>query len=64
MNIVEELRNKKSEYNRKLLDRAADRIEELEAETEALRQLLTDIANAEIHAMSSVLNAIQGNGGE
>ena len=30
MNIVEELRNKKSRDNRDLLDRAADRIEELE----------------------------------
>ena len=30
MNIVEELRNKKSTYNRRLLDRAADRIDELE----------------------------------
>lgn len=36
MNIVEELRTKKSEYNRKLLDRAADRIEELEIENELL----------------------------
>ena len=56
MNIVEELRNKKSEYNRKLLDRAADRIEELEIETKALRQMLIGIANAEISVMTSVLN--------
>lgn len=58
MNIVEELRTKKSEYNRKLLDRAADRIEELEALTKALRQLVVEIANAEISAMTNVLNII------
>ena len=45
MNIVEELRNKKSEYNRKLLDRAADRIEELEFDNEALRQHLRKRGN-------------------
>ena len=31
MNLIEELRNKTSRDNRDLLDRAADRIEELEA---------------------------------
>ena len=59
-NIVEELRNKKSEYNRKLLDRAADRIEGLEAENRSLRQLIADIANAEISVMTNVLNAVNG----
>lgn len=60
MNIVEELRNKKSEYNRKLLDRAADRIEELEAETRALRQIILNIADAEISAMTDIRNVIRG----
>lgn len=60
MNIVEELRNKKSEYNRKLLDRAADRIEELEAETKALRQIITDIADAEIRVMTAARNLVNG----
>ena len=60
MNIAEELRSKKSEYNRKLLDRAADRIEELEAETKALRQLIADLATAEINVMTAMLEAVNG----
>ena len=38
MNLVEELRNKESRDNRALLDRAADRIEELEAELSMLKE--------------------------
>lgn len=58
MNLVEELRSKKSRDNRELLDRAANRIEELEAETKALRQIIVNIANEEIRVMTHVLNAI------
>jgi hypothetical protein len=43
-NIVEELRTKKSRDNRELLDRAADRIEELEkANKENVKKILDDI---------------------
>lgn len=43
-NIVEELRTKKSRDNRELLDRAADRIEELEkANKETVKKIFDDI---------------------
>lgn len=44
MTLVEELRSKKSRDNRELLDRAADRIEELEKEkSEGAREIIADI---------------------
>lgn len=44
MNIVEELRAKKSRDNRELLDRAADRIEELENEQwKSINKVLMDM---------------------
>ena len=48
MTLVEELRSKKSRDNRGLLDRAADRIEELEeeiakAKTEVAREIFEEI---------------------
>ena len=59
MKLSEELRNKKSRDNRELLDRAADRIDELEAETNALRQLIVNIATEEIAIMTRIKEAIQ-----
>lgn len=59
MNIVEELRTKKSRDNRELLDRAANRIEELEAETRGLRQLIVNIATEEIAVMTRIKEALQ-----
>lgn len=59
MNLVEELRTKKSRDNRELLDRAANRIEELEAETRGLRQLIVNIATEEIAVMTRIKEAIQ-----
>ena len=44
MSIVEELRNKQSRDNRELLDRAADRIEELEkAKAEVAREIFAEL---------------------
>ena len=44
MTLSEELRNKKSRDNRELLDRAADRIDELEkANKENTKKILADI---------------------
>ena len=43
MTLVEELRSKKSRDNRGLLDRAADRIEELETLNEELAEVASDI---------------------
>lgn len=44
MTLSEELRTKKSRDNRELLDRAADRIEELEKEnSKAVEKVLCDI---------------------
>ena len=44
MTLSEELRTKKSRDNRELLDRAADRIEELEkANTENVKKIFDDI---------------------
>ena len=60
MKLSEELRNHPSRDNRDLLDRAADRIDALEAETEALKQLIANIANEEIRVMTRVRNAING----
>lgn len=59
MNLVEELRTKKSRDNRELLDRAANRIEELEAETRGLRQLIVNIATEEIAVMTRIKEALQ-----
>lgn len=59
MNLSEELRSKQSRDNRNLLDRAADRIEELEAETNDLRQLIVNIATEEIAVMTKIKEAIQ-----
>lgn len=58
MKLSEELRNKKSRDNRDLLDRAANKIDELEAENKALTQILVNLANEEIRVMTCVLNAI------
>lgn len=58
MSIVEELRTKKSEYNRRLLDRAADRIEELEAENRALIKLIEQIADSEINFLTELRETI------
>lgn len=58
MTLSEELRNKKSRDNRDLLDRAADKIDELEAELEAFKQILVNIANEEIRVMTVVLDAV------
>lgn len=58
MTLSEELRNKKSRDNRDLLDRAADKIDELEAELKAFKQILVNIANEEIRVMTVVLDAV------
>ena len=47
MSIVEELRQKESRDNRALLDRAADRIEELEAELSKLKEVRDDQSRME-----------------
>ena len=50
MTLSEELRNKKSRDNRELLDRAADRIEELEAERwKLIKKIFIDVGMV-IHA--------------
>ena len=58
MKLSEELRSKPSRDNRDLLNRAADRIDELETETNALRQLIVNIANEEIRVMTHILHSI------
>lgn len=59
MTLSEELRTKKSRDNRDLLDRAADKIDELEAELKAFKQILVNIANEEIRVMTVVLDAVK-----
>ncbi len=50
MTLSEELRNKKSRDNRELLDRAADRIEELEAgQWKLIKKIFIDVRTL-IHA--------------
>ena len=61
MKLSEELRSKPSRDNRDLLDRAADRIDELEAETKSLKQLIVNIATEEINVMTKVANAFNEN---
>ena len=55
--IAQALRSKQSRDNRELLDRAAARIDELEAETESLKRLIVNIAKEEISVMTRVLKA-------
>lgn len=48
MTLVEELRSKKSRDNRGLLDRAADRIDELEAELKKIGGIFDEIDRRKI----------------